>query len=151
VRGLLEGGRILEDSDLLDGALLAAHPLAESISAEGWMPGRYDDQWRAAADWSCLTGQAQMAVNWLRLTAITGDRRWAAFAPTVLAFLKSTQNRVSSNPGVRGGIKGSAPVSGEYGRYQLLSWATKFFADALIRHERLTSGKPIDESGSHLA
>jgi hypothetical protein len=151
VRGLLEGGRVLEDPRLTDAAILAAEPLAESVSGKGWMPGRYDSEWRAAAAWSCLTGQAQMAVNWLRLTDVTGDTRWAERVPAVIGYLKSTQNRTTRNLGLHGGIKGSAPVSGEYGRYQVLSWATKFFADALMRHERWQADRPVDEAGSHLA
>jgi hypothetical protein len=52
-----------------------------------------------------------------------------------LCFLKRTQNRRSPEPGLRGGIKGAWPVSGAYGAYEVLNWATKFFADALMRHE----------------
>jgi len=29
------------------------------------------------------------------------------------------------------------PVGGAYGPYEVLSWATKFFADALMRHEAI--------------
>ena len=32
----------------------------------------------------------------------------------------------------RGGVKGSFPVDGEYGRYEYLNWAAKFLADALL-------------------
>jgi hypothetical protein len=30
----------------------------------------------------------------------------------------------------RGAIKGSFPVSGEYGQYEYLNWACKFFIDS---------------------
>jgi len=53
---------------------------------------------------------------------------------------QTTQNRTSAEPGLRGGIKGSYPLDGEYGRYEVLNWATKFFVDALIRHDGLTMG-----------
>ena len=58
-------------------------------------------------------------------------------APAVLRFLKRTQNRHGREPGVRGGIKGSWPVGGDYGAYEVLNWATKFFADTLMRHEAI--------------
>jgi len=58
----------------------------------------------------------------------------------VLRFVKSTQNRTCPDPGVRGGIKGSSPLGGEYGPYQILNWATKFFVDALLRDERRVAG-----------
>jgi len=137
IRGLLEGGRILEDDRLLRAAETAAERLLESVAPNGWMAGRYNADWNPAATWSCLTGEAQMANNWMRLYEIRNDEKWLEPVPRVLRFLKSTQNRSSDNPGLRGGIKGSFPIDGEYGAYETLNWATKFFADALMRHERI--------------
>jgi len=140
VRGLLEGGRVLEDDRLLAAGCRAAEALLPTVNPEGWMPGRYAADWRGAVSWSCLTGEAQSATNWMRLNLITGDARWLEPVPRVLTFLKRTQNRTSPDPGLRGGIKGSAPMSGDYGRYETLNWATKYFADSLIRHEQLAVG-----------
>ncbi len=137
IRGLLEGGRVLGDPVLLHAAERAAGALREAVRADGWMPGRYCSDWSPAARWSCLTGQAQMANDWMRLAVITGDSKWLEPVPAVLRFLKRTQNRHSAEPGVRGGIKGSWPVGGDYGAYEVLNWATKFFADALMRHEAI--------------
>jgi hypothetical protein len=135
IRGLLEGGRVLGDPRLLRAAERAAGALVATVRADGWMPGRYRSDWSPAVRWSCLTGQAQMANNWMRLAAITGEPKWLEPVPAVLCFLKRTQNRRSPEPGLRGGIKGAWPVSGAYGAYEVLNWATKFFADALMRHE----------------
>lgn len=140
IRGLLEGGRVLEDDRLIRHAERAARALAAAVRSDGRMAGRFYPDWSPAATWSCLTGQAQMANNWMRLFHINGDGTWLGPVPAVLAFLKSTQNRTSPNLGLRGGIKGSAPGSGEYGRYEVLNWATKFFTDALIRHECIVTG-----------
>jgi hypothetical protein len=71
-----------------------------------------------------------------------GDRGWLEPVPAVLAFVKSTQNRTSAVAGLRGGIKGSWPLDGDYGRYEVLNWATKYFVDALIRHQRI--GGPVE-------
>jgi len=135
VRGFLEGGRVLDDPRLLQAAERAADALLATVRADGWMPGRYRSDWSPAVRWSCLTGQAQMANNWMRLAVITGDAKWLEPVPAVLRFLKRTQNRHGREPGVRGGIKGSWPVGGDYGAYEVLNWATKFFVDALMRHE----------------
>ena len=135
IRGFLEGGRVLDDARLLQAAERAADALLATVRADGWMPGRYRSDWSPAVRWSCLTGQAQMANNWMRLAVITGDPKWLEPVPAVLRFLKRTQNRHTREPGVRGGIKGSWPVGGDYGAYEVLNWATKFFADALMRHE----------------
>jgi len=53
----------------------------------------------------------QIATIWLRLYEITGERRWLDPVDAVLRFLKSTQNRATENPGVRGGIKASNPLT----------------------------------------
>jgi hypothetical protein len=133
VRGLLEGGRILEDAQLMARASRAAEVLASHVRADGWMAGRFDSGWRAAVSWSCLTGEAQCANNWLRLHQITGNPAWLEPVAPVIGYLKRRQNRLSKNDGVRGGIPGSAPIDAEYGRHEVLNWATKYFADALMR------------------
>jgi hypothetical protein len=140
IRGLLEGGRVLNDAGLIDHAAAAAAAVAAEVGEDGRLPGRFGDEWRPEARWSCLTGQAQMTNIWIRLYELTGERYWLEPVPRVIGYLKSTQNRESEDPGLRGGIKGSDPLSGDYAPYEVLSWATKFFADALIRHDRVLSG-----------
>src|SRR5207244_5284578 len=109
---LLEVGRALGAPPLLHAGERAAGALRAAVRADGWMPGRYRSDWSPAVRWSCLTGQAQMANNWMRLAIITGDRKWLEPVPAVLRFLKRTQNRRSREPGLRGGIKGAWPVGG---------------------------------------
>ncbi len=140
IRGLLEGGRVLEDARLVAHAALAAERIAAAVGPDGRLPGRFAAGWSPAAPWSCLTGEAQLANIWLRLFEITGERKWLEPVGPVLRFLKSTQNRTSRDPGLRGGVKGSFPLGAEYGPFQTLNWATKFFADALIRDERVGCG-----------
>ena len=41
-------------------------------------------------------------------------------------------NRISNRTAIDGGIRGSYPCHGEYGAWSVLSWATKFFADAMM-------------------
>jgi hypothetical protein len=149
VRGLLEGGRVLADDDLIDAAERSAAALVRTVRADGWMPGRYAADWSATVRWSCLTGQAQMVNNWIRLFLIRGDSKWLEPVPRVLRFLKATQNRLHPNPGIRGGLKGSWPVNGEYGRFQILNWATKFFADALMRDEQVAAGEATARSAEY--
>lgn len=144
LRGLLEGGRVLGDPSLVEAAALGSEALVEAVSDDGSMPGRFREDWSGAVDWSCLTGQAQMCNVWLRLRRITGREEWSEPVPRVLAFLAATQNRSSGNLGVRGGLAGASPVWGDYGKYEILNWATKFFVDALVRHERAGGGEEPD-------
>jgi hypothetical protein len=142
VRGLLEGGWILGDDRMVAGATTAAMAIRDAMTDDGWLPGCWSEGWVPAADFSCLTGTAQIANVWLRLAEVTGDRSWLQPVSRALRFLESTQNRTSANEGLRGGLKGSSPFAGEYGQYEILSWATKFFVDAVIRYERFTAGAP---------
>lgn len=148
VRGLLEGGRVLGDQRLLDAAAKAASRLGAAVRDDGWMAGRFRADWFPASDWSCLTGEAQMANNWIRLFEITGETQWLQAVPRVVRFLKRTQNRTTRDPGLRGGIKGSAPLNGGYNRYQTLNWATKYFVDLLLRDERVTAARGAGSGGA---
>ena len=73
-----------------------------------------------------------MALIWMRLSAETGDKAWLEPAERVIDLVKRTQLLDSPNPGLRGGIAGADPFWGRYNRTSILSWATKFFIDALI-------------------
>jgi nitrogen fixation protein FixH len=150
IRGMLEGGRLLQDSRLIDHAAKAAAAIADSAPRDGALAGRFDENWRPAANWSCLTGDAQMAGVWLRLFELTNDAHWLEPVVPVIRFLKSTQNRTSADPGLRGGIKGSGPLTGGYGANETLSWAAKFFADLLLRHERVVKGDAVSVDASDL-
>jgi hypothetical protein len=150
IRGMLEGGRVLQDSRLIDHAAKAAAAVAQTAPSNGALAGRFDEDWQPAAAWSCLTGDAQMAGVWLRLFEVTGDAHWLEPVVPVIRFLKSTQNRTSTDPGLRGGIKGSGPLTGGYGANETLSWATKFFADLLLRHERVAAGRAVSADASDL-
>jgi hypothetical protein len=149
IRGLLEGGRVLQDEELLRSAELAAQALAGAVRSDGWLPGRFASDWSTGAEWSCLTGEAQMANNWMRLFMIRGDRKWLEPVPAVLQFLKRTQNRTHDDPGIRGGIKGSGPLDGDYGRFEILNWATKYFVDALLRDDQVRAGTAVSRASQY--
>lgn len=94
-------------------------------------PGRLDSRWRSDDSYSCLTGNAQTALIWLKLYRDHGfDARYLNGALKIVELLESTQILDSSNPGIRGGIAGSYPVWGGYIRYGFPNWAAKFYADA---------------------
>jgi len=132
MEGLLESGAILNEPRFIEGARKAAVALLALQRADGSLAGRFDRDWQPAATWSCLTGDAQTAIVWIRLSGITGEERFAAAAGRMIRYLCGTQNLVSDDPGIRGGIAGSRPIWGEYGSYEYLNWAAKFFADALM-------------------
>ena len=136
IEGLLGAAQALGDDTYLQRARLAADALLGCVRADGSLSGRFDAEWKPRADWSCLTGDAQLAAIWLTLANMTGETRYRDAARRVLHFLKTTQNCVAEDGGLRGGIKGSFPFDGYYGKFELLNWPTKFFIDALLLDER---------------
>ena len=135
MEGLLGGYDALGEQGYLESVMLPADHLLDRIPADGRLPGRFDREWNPKAMWSCLSGNAQLAGVLLRLSVITGLSKYRTGARKLLVLLKSTQNCVSDSPGLRGGVKGSCPFDGDYGRYEVLNWATKFFIDALLLDE----------------
>ena len=131
-RGVLECGYLLEEQNYVDSALRILRGLLSCQRDNGGLPGRLKDDWSAAVDWDCLTGDAQTAVNWCRAYSITGYEPFYSAARKAIDFVKMTQNLDHKNPGIRGGVKGSFPFDGLYGQYEMLNWAAKFFCDSLL-------------------
>ncbi len=132
IRGLLEVGLTSGHAEFVDHALLMAKAAASQQRADGALPGYYSPQWKAAVGWTCVTGNSQMAINWLRLAQITGDAAWIEHAKRANRFNMSIQDLATTNQNIRGGIKGSHPVNGGYMTYKYPNWATKFFMDGLM-------------------
>jgi len=137
LRGIVEGYRHKRDDDLLAAARRTAESLLDVVGPDGFIPGRLDSRWRPTVSWVCLTGSVQIAHCWLQLAQIVGDERFVAAARRVNSYVRRTV-RVSGDEDTRGAVKGSFPVWGDYGSYQYLNWAAKFFVDA-NRLERATA------------
>jgi hypothetical protein len=132
LRGILEVGLHLRSERYISAVRLAADALLDRQEADGRLAGRFDASWQPAASYSCLTGNVQMGTVWARLHQATGDSRYLAGLETANAFTRSVQWRGTGNPGLDGGISGSFPLHGAYGRFEVLNWAVKFFADSLM-------------------
>ena len=64
-------------------------------------------------------------------------------ARSALDYLKATQRLDHADDAVRGGIAGSAPIWGDYSRFEYPNWAAKFFADALMMDMHDISVPPV--------
>lgn len=135
VQGLLGIWLLTKREDLLAGATKAADALAERMAPDGFLPGRFTSEWRGAVDWCCLTGTAQMSAVWSDLYAITGDDRYHEARSRANRYLVARHDITHRDPAIRGGVPGSWPTSGAYGRFSILNWATKFFVDALLAEQ----------------
>lgn len=137
MRGIMEVGAYLEREDLIEQAVKMGDALLEELPSNGLLPGRFDRNWQPTVKWSCLTGDAQIAINWSRLYQLTGEEKYRDAAQLILNFLKSTQQLTSNTTAENGGIKGSHPINGGYHPWQYPNWAAKFYADALMLEHTL--------------
>jgi hypothetical protein len=142
IRGLLESGAALQEQKYIDAARCAADALRDIQLDNGALYGMFDGDWMPMVKWYCLTGCAQMAINWFRLYELTGDAPYVRAAQKSNAFVRQTQDLKTKDP-ARGAIKGSLPFHGAYERFTYPNWATKFFADALMLEQRLATKENI--------
>ena len=142
-RGMLEASQITGNKAHLVFAQRLADALIQLQLPNGMLYGEYDQAWKPVVESSCLTGNLQTAIIWIRLHAITGDEKYGAAARKAVDYVFATQNMASLNPGINGSIAGSHPLTGSYCPNTYLSWATKFFIDAvnlLLDPKRVLSG-----------
>lgn len=138
LRGVIEALRFSGDEEYLRASMKTADALIETMRPDGDLPGRLDNNWRGTVDWTCLTGNVQIAACWLLLYQHTGDRRYLDAAAAANRFVRRTV-RLDGPPEVRGAVKGSFPVSGGYCTYEYPNWAAKFLVDSLLLERSILS------------
>ena len=137
MEGLVESWRLIGAEHYLRASHKTAEKLLRIFELRKFMAGEFDDSWKSAATYSCLTGNAQIAGVWLRLFEITRDTRFLSAALKLNDYVKSTQQLRALHPGIRGGIKGSQPISGHYTAYTYVNWGAKFMADTLMLEDKI--------------
>ena len=147
IRGLLEGGLILEREDLIESASHAAEALASRMIEQRSLAGAYDVGWRPAGRYRCLTGEAQMAIIWAKLFERSGDDRMIEACRSALRFIAATQT-LDGCAAVRGASAGSYPIWGRYSRFGSPNWAAKFFVDAVSAYQRADTSRVDSEAVS---
>jgi hypothetical protein len=131
LRGVLEAHRLSGERDLLKAACRTADGLLPAIAADGRLPGQLDARWQPAADYVCLTGSVQIAYCLLQLGRVTERQEYIDRGCALNAYVRRTV-RFDGPPEVRGAVKGSFPVEGDYGTFEYLNWAPKFLIDACL-------------------
>lgn len=139
ISGLLECYLLLGSTDtaLFDAAYRPAVKLLELAEqkAPAFLGGSFDEHWRSTDTYSCLTGNAQLAIIWLQLYSLTKEERFKTAAHTILEQLKRI-HLLGDDKKTHGALLGSYPFDGGYAPYTLPNWAPKFFADALMLQAR---------------
>jgi uncharacterized protein YyaL (SSP411 family) len=135
MQGLYEIGRLTQRDEFIAAARLTADAQLALLRPDGFLPGRQDAQFQPASSWACLTGIAQTSIVWRALFHRTQDTRYRDAANLANRYLLAHHDIRNADLRLRGGVPGSWPVSGGYGRLQILNWATKFFVDALLAEQ----------------
>jgi hypothetical protein len=143
IRGILEVGAAAGRDDLIELAVKMAKAVAARQRLDGALPARYLPNWKTTVDWTCVTGNSQMAINWLRLAQLTGDEAFKEAAVRANRFSMSIQDLTTEDVNVRGALKGSHPINGEYMTYKYPNWATKFFMDGLMLEAQFDKARNI--------
>lgn len=135
IRGILEVGVATENANYIKAALAMARRVAARQNADGSLSGYFSPQWEPLSNWSCVTGNSQMALNWYRIAKVTGERDLMNNAKAANHFNMRIQ-KLDGPTTMRGAMKGSHPIGEDYMTWKFPNWATKFFMDGLM-FERL--------------
>jgi hypothetical protein len=130
--GVLYMAEIFNREDGINAVEKAALNIAELQEKNKMIPGELNSKWNSISNYSCLTGNAQMALVWLKLYKLKKNKKYLNTAIKAIDSIKIIQDLKSSNPGIRGGVPGSFPIWGDYIFMAFPNWAAKFFIDALI-------------------
>jgi hypothetical protein len=137
IRGVLECGAILGEEKYLLSAKKAADALLKIVEPEGFFWGTYDSRWSSSSRYSCLTGNAQISIIFLRVCQLFMEKSFYHAAKKLNSYLKKKQSIDTGVMEVRGAIPGSWPIWGKYERFSFPNWATKFFIDAQLLEEKV--------------
>lgn len=145
LRGIIEAYRFTNDEFFLEAAQKTADGLLTAIGDDGFLPGRLSSDWQGTVEWACLTGSMQIAHCWLMLYRYTDDIRYRDAAYALNRYVRRTM-KTDGPSETRGAIKGSFPVSGQYGTYQFPNWACKFFVDSnMLEKEVRAEGRGTEK------
>lgn len=131
LEGVLRMSECLQVSEGREAVLIAAERLLERLERSRTLAGMLNHKWQPQSSYVCLTGNAQIALLWLRLAETVGDVRFVNAAFKAIDEVKRAQSLESRSAGIRGGVAGSAPIGGGYLPFAFPNWAAKFFIDAL--------------------
>jgi hypothetical protein len=130
--GLIETGRLLSEEAYITAGLRAADAMAAHAEPTGYLPGRFDENWRPTVRWVCLTGSAQLGIILMSLYSLSGNSRYMTIAERLVDFLEYVQRLNGVGRNRTGAIAGSYPIWGPYAPFRFPCWATKYYLDLLL-------------------
>ncbi len=141
LRGLLESANFMDkltEEKIIDLVKEISIKIIDKFLCENHkrlIPAVINDDLSSGSGYSCLTGNAQLAIVFHKLSILTNNQKFKNAVDEIIIHMKQRQNIRTQCLDFRGGIPGSYPVNGKYMRYGFPNWATKFFADLLLLKE----------------
>ena len=107
-----------------------------SFEVNGKIYGELNSKFKSNNYYRCLTGEAQMAIIWLKIFEKKNDVRFLNATLKILDSLCEAQIKRSIFF-KKGGLCGSKPFYMNYMRFRQPNWATKFFIDAILLEKKM--------------
>lgn len=135
IRGFLESSDYFTDGCYFDKAELLSEKLLNIHGITKRLNGEYDKNFKYKRKYRCLTGEAQIAIIWLKIYQKNYDARYLNAALKIIDNL--SKEIPKSNLLLKsGGLAGSKPYYEKYMRLRQPNWASKFYIDAIIEREK---------------
>jgi len=135
--GVLRTAEVVGSSAGKAAAEKAAYAAMRRLELSRRLPGVLDYRGRPQAQFTCLTGNAQMALIWMHMYREHGDPRLLNAALKAIDIVKAAQVMNGDNPDILGAVAGSQPVWGDYIPHAYPNWAVKYYIDALLESAEL--------------
>lgn len=132
LRSLIESARLLDDAGAPRAASRIANGLRSQIQNDGRLAGTFDDGWMPVASHVSVTGLAQLAGHWLRMSQMNHGNGWREPAWRALAWIKRNQRMTVNDLALRNALPNSVPIWAGPDAFSFDTLAAKHFSDALM-------------------
>lgn len=130
--GLYLSGDLLSEPHYVQAGKKTADRLLQLQREDGSLSSTFSKDWKETDPSSCLTGNLQMSLLWMRMWDRYQEDEYLVAARNALEFVCRTQFLDTPDPNIFGSIAGSYPIYGKYERYKLPEWAAKFLISSIL-------------------
>jgi hypothetical protein len=112
---------------------IALHTIS-ILNRDGKFAGSYDSNWKGDYTYTCLPGNCQFAIIYLRLYFLLNEEIYLQAAiKSMQPVLKAQHTSVLCPSFIYGTVPASSPIIfGKYMRWLYPNWAAKYFSDSLM-------------------
>jgi hypothetical protein len=134
LRGFVESARILDGWERYGRPVLVAlrRLTEDALATNGRLPGAYDTDWHSNRRYTCLSGNAQIALCLLAAYEVHRNERFPQAARKLIEAICRHQRCDHAIQSLRGAVPGSHPLWGRYMRGRYPSWCVKYLCDAIV-------------------